>query len=93
MPLKKAHLVIHGQVQGVFFRAYFQDQAQTHHLTGWVKNCFDGTVEVILEGEESDVQKVVEWAHTGPSNAEVKRVDVSWEKATGEFKNFSIQYA
>ncbi len=91
--VKRAHITIHGKVQEVFFRAYMEDKAQSHNLTGWIKNCFDGTVEVVLEGNEDDVKQVVEWAHTGPSNAEVKKVDVSWEKPTNEFSEFSIQYA
>lgn len=93
MNAKRAHLVIHGQVQGVFFRAYMEDRAKTHSLTGWVKNNFDGTVEAVLEGAEDQVKEVVEWAQTGPSNAEVKKVDLSWEKPTKEFSDFSIQYA
>jgi len=92
MAKKCAHLVIHGNVQGVFFRAYLRDRAERSKITGWVKNCFDGTVEALLEGEEELVQQIVDWARTGPSEAEVKKVDVNWEKPKGEFKNFSIVY-
>lgn len=92
MATKRAHVVIHGQVQGVFFRSYLRDRAEQRQLTGWVKNCFDGTVEVVLEGKEEPIQEIVEWCHTGPSEAEVKKVDVTWEKPTKEFKDFSIHY-
>lgn len=92
MAKKRAHIVIHGNVQGVFFRAYMRDRAEQHKLSGWVKNCFDGTVEVVLEGEEAEVAEVVEWCHTGPSDAEVKKVEVTWEKAKGDAKGFSIVY-
>lgn len=92
MALKRVHLVIHGNVQGVFFRAYLRDRAEQYHLTGWVKNNFDGTVEVVLTGEESALKEVVHWCHTGPSDAEVKKVDVTWEKHKGEFKEFEIRY-
>jgi len=92
MAKKRAHLIIHGNVQGVFFRAYLRERAEQHQLTGWAKNTFDGNVEVVLEGEESAVKQVVKWCHSGPSEAEVKKVDEKWEKATGEFQDFSIQY-
>jgi len=92
MAKKRAHLIIHGKVQGVFFRAYLRERSEQFKLTGWAKNCFDGNVEVVLEGEESAVKQVVEWCHSGPADAEVKKVDEKWEKATGEFQDFSIQY-
>lgn len=92
MAKKRAHLVIHGNVQGVFFRAYMRDRAEKDKVTGWIKNCFDGTVEAVLEGDEAAVTEIVEWSHTGPSEAEVKKVEVTWEKPKGDLKEFSIQY-
>lgn len=92
MAKKRAHIVIHGNVQGVFFRAYMRDRAEKRKVTGWIKNCFDGTVEAVLEGEEEGVNEIVDWAHTGPADAEVKRVDVTWEKPKEEFKDFSVHY-
>lgn len=92
MAKKRAHIVIHGNVQGVFFRAYMRDRAEQRKLNGWVKNCFDGTVEAVFEGEGDAVDEIVQWAHTGPADAEVKRVDVTWEKPKGEFSDFSVHY-
>jgi len=92
MAKKRAHLIIHGKVQGVFFRAYLRERSEQFKLTGWAKNTFDGNVEVVLEGEESAVKQVVEWCYSGPADSEVKKVAEKWEKATGEFQDFSIQY-
>lgn len=88
----RAHVIIEGRVQGVFFRAETRAVAQTYHLTGWVKNLPDGRVEAVFEGEEDDVEKAVQWCRTGPPHALVTSVSVNREPFTGEFKNFSIAY-
>ena len=68
--------VVHGRVQGVFFRASCQDEAQALGVRGWVSNAADGTVRAHLEGEAEDVEAMVEWLHQGPRHARVERVDV-----------------
>lgn len=79
-------------VQGVFFRATTVSQARRiGGLTGWVRNLRDGRVEIVCEGDRSDVEKLVNWLWKGPEYAEVADVDVAWEKATGEFSNFDIR--
>ena len=88
----RAHVLIEGRVQGVFFRAHTQDEARKHKVAGWVKNRFDGSVEAILEGEKADVQALVEWCHKGPPHARVRQVEVEWESYTGEFTDFSVGY-
>jgi len=88
----RAHLVIEGRVQGVFFRAYTEDEARKHKVAGWVKNRADGSVEAILEGEGTDVQALIDWCRRGPPHARVTQVEVEWENYAGEFRDFSVRY-
>jgi acylphosphatase len=92
MSMIRAHVIIRGMVQGVYFRAHTRDEAEAHHATGWVKNRKDGAVEAVFEGLEEDVQKVVSWCHNGPPWAQVTDVHVDWQDYKGEFENFRISY-
>jgi acylphosphatase len=69
-------LVIHGHVQGVFFRAAMRRVAREAGVAGWACNSAHGTVEAHLEGPPRRVQRVLEFAHQGPERARVERVDV-----------------
>lgn len=89
--MTRAHVFIKGVVQGVNFRAFTKLQAEQWELTGWVKNISNGGVEALFEGEKDYVQKMVDWCHHGPPAARVKAVEVQWEKATEEYKDFTIQ--
>jgi acylphosphatase len=89
---KRAHVVIHGRVQGVFFRMNTRQAAERFGVTGWVRNRPDGTVEAVFEGESAAVDAVLKWCETGDSPAQVSHVDVSWEGATGEFETFAITH-
>jgi acylphosphatase len=86
----RAHVLIDGRVQGVFFRSETLSVARQHNLTGWVKNLPDGRVEAIFEGDEDDVEKAVQWCHKGPPHAMVRQVSVTSEPYQGEFEAFSI---
>lgn len=86
----RAQVLVEGRVQGVFFRAETRGIARQHDLTGWVKNLYDGSVEAVFEGEEENVEKVVQWCHKGPPHALVTNVTVNRELYTGEFEAFSI---
>ena len=88
----RAHIVVSGLVQGVYFRDNTRRTAQQHGVNGWVRNLPDGRVEAVLEGERSSVEQVVAWAHHGPPRAEVEDVQVSWQEPTGEFGSFEIRY-
>ncbi len=90
MSKKRAHLFVKGRVQGVFFRACTQEEAQKRMLTGWVKNLHDGRVEALFEGEEKDVQSMIDWCHRGPSHAVVTDVSVELEEYEGEYSDFSV---
>ena len=69
-------VVVHGRVQGVFFRDSTRELAQARGLAGWVTNRDDGTVEALFEGEQAAVEEAVAWCREGPRDAVVERVDV-----------------
>ena len=70
------HAVVHGTVQGVFYRASAEQEAHRLGVAGWVSNQPDGTVELVVEGDDAAVEQMLEWARRGPSRAEVTGVDV-----------------
>ena len=87
----RVHLLISGRVQGVAFRYYAQDIAQSLGIKGWVRNCWDSKVEVVMEGEEEKVKKLIGWCYRGPGSAIVEKIDIEWGKYRGEFKTFGIR--
>ncbi len=88
----RAHVIVSGKVQGVFFRSETRKAAGQQGVTGWVKNKSDGTVEAVFEGDENDVAKMVDWCKTGSPQAEVKNVDADWGEYTGEFSSFEVKH-
>jgi acylphosphatase len=85
------HVIISGQVQGVWFRASTKQKADELGLNGWVKNTQDGNVEAVFEGEEDIVEKMISWCHGGPPKAKVDNIFVKKQQTIG-FKGFSIKY-
>jgi acylphosphatase len=75
--VQSKHIVVHGEVQGVFFRQGAQDAAREYGVAGWVRNRDDGTVEMLAEGEDEAVERLVAWAREGTSQAEERDVEVS----------------
>jgi acylphosphatase len=69
-------VVVHGAVQGVFFRDTTRRRAESRGVSGWVRNRSDGTVEALFEGDADAVESMVAFAREGPRGAEVERVDV-----------------
>ncbi|TMK86326.1 MAG: acylphosphatase [Actinobacteria bacterium] len=82
--MKRIHLLVSGQVQGVFFRAEAARRARSLGLGGFVRNTPDGQVEAAFEGDPNAVDAMVEWCRSGPPLAEVGDVQISEEKPTGE---------
>lgn len=79
----RRRVTVQGRVQGVFFRDSLRQRANSHHVSGWASNRSDGTVEAVFEGRPDDVERLVEFARTGPRQAEVENVDVSAEEPEG----------
>jgi len=87
----RAEAVVHGRVQGVWFRYSTCETARSLGLAGYVRNRPDGSVEAVFEGPESAVRRAVSWCYRGPRLAEVERVDVTWGEATGTLTGFSVR--
>ena len=87
----RARILVQGRVQGVNFRHHTRLNALLHHVNGWVMNLPDGSVEGCLEGEEADVEALIEWCRSGPSWSEVDHVAVRHEEFRGEFDSFEIR--
>lgn len=79
----RRRVVVHGRVQGVFFRDSSRSRAEGAGVAGWVRNCGDGTVEAVFEGDREAVEDMVRWAREGPGDATVERVDVEEEEPEG----------
>ena len=90
--MKRMHVTIYGRVQGVFFRAYARETAVALKLTGWVRNTHDGSVEALFEGDDKNVEAMLEWCKKGPPHAIVKHVDAAEEPYSSEFREFRIAY-
>lgn len=90
MENKRVCLIIHGKVQGVFFRASTKERANQLGLKGFVRNRQDGAVEVIAEGHEKDLTKLIDWCQTGPNLAHVDFVEQDWQPYISEFEVFTI---
>lgn len=88
----RMRLVIEGRVQGVWFRDSTRREANNLGVFGWVRNRPDGTVEVLAEGPEDQIKKLVSWCHHGPPAADVHRVQKTGEEWQGEFKSFDIVF-
>ncbi len=86
------HVLIFGRVQGVWFRASTKQKADELGLTGWVRNTHNGCVEAIFEGDESQVNKMVNWCHNGPPLSKVEKVEIKNQNHSNRFKGFSIKY-
>ncbi len=90
MDKKRVHIIVLGKVQGVFYRASTKDTADNLGLGGIVRNKPDGTVEVIAEGDEGQLQKLIDWCHIGPDRSIVRGVEVDWSPYAAEVQEFNI---
>lgn len=75
--MKAIHLIIHGRVQGVGYRAWFASNAKKRELDGWVRNRRDGTVEAVIAGDVVDMEQMIKAAHKGPLAAKVTQLEQS----------------
>lgn len=83
-------LKITGQVQGVFFRRSAKLEAENLGLVGWVKNLDDGSVQIMVQGEQAKVNKFVTWCKKGPPFAKVEKVHIDMQEGLERFEDFSI---
>jgi acylphosphatase len=71
------HLVVRGRVQGVWFREAMRIEAERLAVAGWVRNRRDGSVEAMIEGADTAVARLIDWAHRGPEQALVTAVEIA----------------
>jgi acylphosphatase len=90
MTAVRRRIVVSGQVQGVFFRDTTLRRAEALGVAGWVRNCPDGSVEVVAEGDEDAVESLLEYCREGPPRAEVSGVDISDESPEG-LRGFEVR--
>ena len=86
----RRRVVVHGRVQGVFFRDSTRRRAQQHGVAGWVSNRSDGAVEAVFEGESDAVERLVRFMRDGPRGADVQRVEVFEEEVEGT-RGFNVR--
>ncbi len=86
---KSVRVYIEGTVQGIFYRAFVKENAERHNVKGFVRNLENGRVEIFLEGNNDDVDKMIELCRAGPKHSEIKNVEVKDEKFQ-DLKTFKI---
>jgi len=84
--------VVHGRVQGVYYRAFTSRAARTLSIKGFVRNTRSGDVELEAEGERADIEELLRQLKTGPPEAEVDKIDTAWSDYSGMFKSFDVRY-
>jgi acylphosphatase len=89
---ERLHVLVEGRVQGVGFRYFVLIKGQELNLTGWVRNLWDGRVEVTAEGPKPVLDNLLEVLKEGPRSAEVSDLIIDWLPATNEFKQFEVRF-
>lgn len=90
--LREIHCVVTGRVQRVMYRDFVQRKARGLNLRGYVENKEDGSVVVVAQGSETDLERFIEHLHKGPFAAKVLNVNVTWRQPLEEFEGFKITY-
>ncbi|EEZ80737.1 acylphosphatase [Candidatus Thioglobus sp.] len=90
--MKAITAIIHGRVQGVWFRGSTQQKANELGITGWVKNTLEGNVELEAHGEKVQLEVFIAWLFKGPKYSQVEHVDVEWIGSNTQFYSFNIKH-
>jgi acylphosphatase len=88
---ERLHCFVSGRVQGVGFRYFVRGRANEIGLTGWVRNLYDGRVEVLAEGERATLQRLEAALRQGPPGSDVTNVDIEMGEGSGEFRDFAVR--
>jgi acylphosphatase len=89
---KRLEAIVHGLVQGVGFRWHTRQVGRRLNLSGYVRNRYDGTVEVVAEGSEQSLRELLSYLETGPSAAVVQNVDVKWLPGSSSLYGFEVRF-
>jgi acylphosphatase len=87
----RLHAIVEGRVQGVGFRYYVLDNAVKLGISGWVRNRYVESVEVMAEGPRDDLERLLSIIWKGPRSSFVTSVKQEWQEPTGEFSRFSVR--
>jgi len=87
----RLHAYVRGKVQAVRFRMFTLEAAAKYKLTGWVRNRYEGSVELMAEGDRLELEKFLDLLKIGPSMSNVEKIEREWLPATGEFTKFKIR--
>ena len=90
--MERAHIIVHGIVQGVFFRANTVKAARELGLKGYARNMPDGTVEIVAEGPKDNIDKLIDYCKKSPGASEVSKVHARFEKPKDEFDGFELRH-
>ncbi len=88
----RAHIIVRGLVQGIFFRVNTKEKAQQLGITGWVRNLDSDKVEIIAEEEKKKIEELIKWCKEDSSSARIEEIKIEWQSYKAEFKNFDIKY-
>lgn len=91
MATRRVHILIRGEVQGVFFRHHTRKTANQLGIVGFVRNVPEG-VEVVAQGDEKKIESLIEFCRKGPSSATVEKIEVKEERPGKDFSDFEIRY-
>ena len=84
--------IVRGKVQGVFFRAYTEEEARRQGLVGWVRNLTNGDVEAMICGPAGNIESMIKWLYTGSPMANVREVNVTGVESPEQFEKFEIRF-
>lgn len=88
----RAHILVQGRVQGVFFRDHTQKWASSLGVCGWVKNLANGQVEILVEGEKDRIEGLIGLVRKGPPLSRVESLDIEWAVYKGNYEDFRITW-
>jgi acylphosphatase len=90
--MRTINIRVHGRVQGVGFRYFTQRYANAYNIKGWVRNCTDGSVEILAQGDENDLDNFLQIIRKGPNYAGVTHIDSKEVKNPQLFKDFRVTF-
>ena len=90
--MKTVRIIVSGRVQGVFFRVSARDEARRLGVRGYVRNRANREVEMVAEGDDTQVDRLIRWARQGPPSARVENLRVEQLTYEGTFEGFSIRH-
>ena len=90
--MRTVHVMIHGTVQGVWFRANTEKQALKRDLVGWVRNTVNGEVEAVFQGDDDVVEDMIKWCRRGSPLSKVEKVEKTEMKIDDSLQSFKVRY-